>query len=47
MGMPSTFGNHPYGVISEGVTQKDRLSLRLEEEGQARRGLSQANPVGH
>jgi hypothetical protein len=25
MEMPSTFGNHPWGVISDGETQKDRL----------------------
>jgi large subunit ribosomal protein L35 len=29
----STFGNHPCGVTSNGETQKDRLSLRLEVEG--------------
>ena len=47
MGMPSTFGNHPSGVISNGVTQEDRLPLRLEVEGQARRGSGQVNPAGH
>ena len=26
MDMPSTFGNHPYGVTSNGETQKDRLT---------------------
>ncbi len=25
MEMPSTFGNHPWGVTSDGETQKDRL----------------------
>jgi hypothetical protein len=24
--MPSTFGNHPRGVINNGETQKDRLT---------------------
>ncbi len=27
MEMPSTIGNHPWGVISDGETQKDRLDL--------------------
>ena len=46
MGMPSIFGNHPDGVINNGVTQEDKLSLRLEVEGQAGRRSDQENPVG-
>ncbi len=33
MDMPLIFGNHPCGVTSNGVTQKDRLSLRSEVGG--------------
>ena len=49
MEMPSTFGNHPWGVTSDGETQKDRLDSDWKRSfkpvgGMVRENRSCVNP---